>query len=472
MIRRQTDAHVTRPLTRVLVIDPELPEDDVLVETLPAHGFAVRLVREGASAEVQLRLWHPHVVLLELVLPDGSGLEWFRRCRGALARTPVLVVTRHATVSMTVEMLGEGVFTLLEKPVATSLLLEHLQRALAQRAATVDHTLRAEFEPGAETFGTMVSRAPGMRDAFRLARAAAPTEANVLIVGENGTGKELMASALHDHSLRASRPFIRLNCAAIPGDLLESELFGHKRGSFTGATADKKGLLEMAQGGSVLFDEIAEMPLALQVKMLRVLQEREFRPVGSTTSQRADVRVICATNVEPDDAVRRGMLREDLLFRLNTLVLSLPPLRERGGDVALLTGRFIADFAERHRRPVSGIEPAALRALERHPWPGNVRELEHVIERAVILCMRSHIAVDDLPDSVRHPTHLSRHGSMPIGQSLEEIERIAIVQTLERTRGNKRAAAAMLGIHRPTLYNKLRRYGLWRAEPITTDGED
>ena len=149
-----------------------------------------------------------------------------------------------------------------------------------------------------------------------------------------------------------------------------------------------------------------------------------------------------------------------------------PPLRERGGDVALLTGRFIADFAERHRRPVSGIEPAALRALERHPWPGNVRELEHVIERAVILCMRSHIGVHDLPDSVRHPTHLSRHGAMPIGQSLEEIERIAIVQTLERTRGNKRAAAAMLGIHRPTLYNKLRRYGLWRAEPITTDGED
>jgi DNA-binding NtrC family response regulator len=455
---------VTRPLTRVLVIDPELPEDDVLVETLTANGFAVRLVREGACAEVQLRLWHPHVVLLELVLPDESGLDWFRRCRGALGRTPVLVVTRHATVSMAVEMLGDGAFTLLEKPVAYGALLEHLQRALAQRAATADETARAEFEPGAETFGTMVSRASGMREAFRLARAAAPTDANVLVVGENGTGKELMAAALHDHSARASRPFIRLNCAAIPGELLESELFGHRRGAFTGATADKKGLLEMAQGGSVLFDEIAEMPLALQ--------EREFRPVGGTTSQRADVRILCATNVDPDDAVRRGLLREDLLFRLNTIVLSLPPLRARDGDVALLTARFIVEFAERHRRPVSGIEPAALRALERHPWPGNVRELEHVIERAVILCTQAHIGVEDLPDSVRHPTHLSRHGVMPIGQSLEEIERIAIVQTLERTRGNKRAAAAMLGIHRPTLYNKLRRYGLWRAEPVTTDGED
>jgi DNA-binding NtrC family response regulator len=463
---------VTRPLTRVLVIDPELPEDDVLVETLTANGFAVRLVREGGCAEVQLRLWHPHVVLLELVLPDESGLDWFRRCRGGLGRTPVLVVTRHATVSMAVEVLGDGAFTLLEKPVAYGALLEHLQRALAQRAATADETARAEFEPGAETFGTMVSRAPGMREAFRLARAAAPTDANVLVVGENGTGKELMAAALHDHSVRASRPFIRLNCAAIPGELLESELFGHRRGAFTGATADKKGLLEMAQGGSVLFDEIAEMPLALQVKMLRVLQEREFRPVGGTTSQRADVRILCATNVDPDDAVRRGLLREDLLFRLNTIVLSLPPLRARDGDVALLTARFIVEFAERHRRPVSGIEPAALRALERHPWPGNVRELEHVIERAVILCTRAHIGVEDLPDSVRHPTHLSRHGVMPIGQSLEEIERIAIVQTLERTRGNKRAAAAMLGIHRPTLYNKLRRYGLWRAEPVTTDGED
>jgi DNA-binding NtrC family response regulator len=463
---------VTRPLTRVLLVDPEVPEDDPLVTGLETHGHAVRVVREGASAEVQIRLWRPHVVLLELVLPDESGLDWLRRCRGALNRAPVLIVTRHATVPLAVEGLGEGAVTLLEKPVALPGLLSHLQRALAQRAATFDEATRGELETGVETFGTLVSRAQAMRDAFRLARAAAPTDANVLIVGENGTGKELMASALHEHSLRANGPFIRLNCAAIPGELLESELFGHRRGSFTGALADKKGLLEVAQGGSVLFDEIAEMPLALQVKLLRVLQEREFRPVGGTTSLRADVRIICATNMDPEDAVRRGLLREDLFFRLNTIVLGLPPLREREGDISLLVVRFIVQFAERHRRPVSGIEAAALRVLERHPWPGNVRELEHVIERAVILCVGSEIRVEDLPDAVRHPSVSPRTSSMPIGQSLEEIERLAIVQTLERTRGNKRAAAAMLGIHRPTLYNKLRKYGLWRAEPVTGLAEE
>ena len=268
-------------------------------------------------------------------------------------------------------------------------------------------------------------------------------------------------------------PFIRLNCAAIPGDLLESELFGHRRGAFTGATADKKGLLEVAQGGSVLFDEIAEMPLSVQVKLLRVLQEREFRPVGDTTSIHADVRVLCATNVDADEAVRRGLLREDLFFRLNTIVLQPAAApRTPGGHRA--AGRLDSSCSSRNGTGAmcSGIEPAALRALERHAWPGNVRELEHVIERAVILCVGPDIRVEDLPDAVRYPAGPPRQATMPIGQSLEEIERLAIVQTLERTRGNKRAAAAMLGIHRPTLYNKLRRYGLWRAEPITPAGED
>jgi DNA-binding NtrC family response regulator len=462
---------VTRPLTRVLLIDPEIAEDDPLVAGLEAHGYTVRLVRDGATGEVQVRLWRPHVVLVELVLPNESGIDWLRRCRGTLRYAPVLVVTRHATVPLAVEALGEGAFTLIEKPADLKLLFAQLQRALAQRAAALDEPARNELEPGVEAYGHMVSRSQAMRDAFRLARAAAPTDANVLIVGENGTGKELMASALHDHSLRADAPFIRLNCAAIPAELLESELFGHRRGAFTGATADKKGLLEVAQGGSVLFDEIAEMPLSLQVKLMRVLQEREFRPVGSTVSLRADVRVLCATNVDPEEAVRRGVLREDLFFRLNTIVLSLPPLRDREGDIPLLVVRFIAQFAERHRRPVTGLEPAALRVLERHPWPGNVRELEHVVERAVILCPGTEIRVEDLPDTVRNPTAVGRLAGMPIGQSLEEIERLAILQTLERTRGNKRAAAAMLGIHRPTLYNKLRKYGLWRAEPISEAGQ-
>lgn len=457
---------MTRPLTRVLLVDPELREDDPLVHAIESRGYAVRVLRDGESAEVQLRLWRPHLVLLELLLPDESGADWLRRCRITLDRAPVIVVTRHATVAGAVEILGEGAFTLFEKPVAADLLLAAMQRALAHRPP-LDDAARPGSEPGVETFGRLASRAQAMRDAFRLARAAAPTDANVLIVGDNGTGKELMAAALHEHSLRRDGPFIRLNCAAIPAELLESELFGHRRGAFTGATADRKGLLEVAQGGTVLFDEIGEMPLPLQVKLLRVLQEREFRPVGATASLRADVRVLCATNLDPDEAVRRGQLREDLFFRLNTIVLSLPPLREREGDIPLLAARFVAQFATRHQRPVDTLEPAALRALERHVWPGNVRELEHVIERAVILCAGHEIRLEDLPDVVRQPGSALRTGALPIGQSLEEIERIAILQTLERTRGNKRAAAAMLGIHRPTLYNKLRKYGLWRADPIS-----
>ena len=462
---------MTRPLTRVMLVDPEIREDDPLVHAIESRGYAVRLPRDGESAEVQIRLWRPQVVILELVLPDESGADWLRRCRITLDRAPVIVVTRHATVARAVEILGEGAFTLFEKPVPIETLLNAMQRALAHRPVAGDDAARVGSEPGVESFGRLASRAQAMRDAFRLARAAAPTDANVLIVGDNGTGKELMAAALHEHSLRRDGPFIRLNCAAIPAELLESELFGHRRGAFTGATADRKGLLEVAQGGTVLFDEIGEMPLPLQVKLLRVLQEREFRPVGATTSLRADVRVLCATNLDPDEAVRRGQLREDLFFRLNTIVLSLPPLREREGDIPLLAARFVAHFAERHQRPVDTLEPAALRALERHSWPGNVRELEHVIERAVILSSGHEIRLEDLPDVVREPSTLPRPGALPIGQSLEEIERIAILQTLERTRGNKRAAAAMLGIHRPTLYNKLRKYGLWRADPVS-DAED
>ena len=376
---------------------------------------------------------------------------------------------------MTVEMLGEGACTLLEKPVAHGGSCSSISSARSHSVLPrVDQVVASGVRAGrGDLRDDGVACVQGMRAAFRLARAAAPTDANVLIVGENGTGKELMASALHDLSFRAARPFIRINCAAIPGELLESELFGHRRGAFTGATADKKGLLGSPQGGTLLFDEIAEMPLALQVKLLRVLQEREFRPVGGTT-QPAGRR---ARDLCHQRRTRRGGAARRCCARTCCSDSTPSCSRCRRCASARATspcwpGGSSSEFAERHRRPVSGIEPQALHTLERHPWPGNVRELEHVIERAVILCIGSDIGLEDLPDTVRHPMTLPRHGTMPIGQSLEEIERLAIVQTLERTHGNKRAAAAMLGIHRPTLYNKLRRYGLWHAEPVTaTDGE-
>jgi transcriptional regulator with PAS, ATPase and Fis domain len=316
-----------------------------------------------------------------------------------------------------------------------------------------------------QELGRLISRDAAMVQAFDMIRTAAPTVVNVLILGENGTGKELVATAIHELSQRRDQPFVKINCAAIPSELLESELFGYRRGAFTGAMGDKKGLFEVASKGSLLLDEIGEMPTHLQVKLLRVLQDREFMPVGGTSSVKADFRLICATNIDPMEQVRLGKLRKDLFFRLNTITVELPPLRERRIDIPLLAHRFLAQFCDRHDRVLRGFEPAAMRALERHVWPGNVRELEHVVERAVILGRGPQIVVGDLADSVIHPgaTAVPRTAQLG-GCTLQEVERVAILQTLEMTGWNKRATANMLGIHRPTLYNKLRKYRLWRRE--------
>jgi transcriptional regulator with PAS, ATPase and Fis domain len=319
--------------------------------------------------------------------------------------------------------------------------------------------------PPAQELGRLVSRDTAMFRAFDLIRTAAPTVVNVLILGENGTGKELVATAIHELSQRHERPFVKINCAAIPSELLESELFGYRRGAFTGAIGDKKGLFEIASKGSLLLDEIGEMPTHLQVKLLRVLQDREFRPVGGTTSVHADFRLICATNIDPMEQVRAGKLRKDLFFRLNTITVELPPLRERRVDISLLANRFLNQFCDRHDRSFRGFEPAAMRALERYAWPGNVRELEHVVERAVILGRGLEIVVGDLADVVTHPSTSAVPRTAQLGGcTLQELERVAILQTLEMTGWNKRATANMLGIHRPTLYNKLRKYRLWRRE--------
>jgi len=312
------------------------------------------------------------------------------------------------------------------------------------------------------TFASLVARSSSMHQLFRMIKTVAPTDANVLIQGENGTGKELVATAIHEHSLRRDRPFIKINCAAIPSELMESELFGHKRGSFTGATADKVGLMELADGGSLLLDEIGELPMALQVKLLRVLQEREFRPVGGLRVIRPNFRLICATNVDIEAAVEDGKVRADLYFRINTITLTIPPLRERRDDIPLLSACFLEKFRAKHRHAVDRIAPDAQQALLQYRWPGNVREFEHVIERAVIVADGSTITVHDLPSTVTglSPRPASSAFTIPPDHTLAEIEKLAILHTLEQTRGNKRKAATLLGVYRPTLYSKLRKHGL------------
>ena len=297
-----------------------------------------------------------------------------------------------------------GAHSFVEKPIEPDTLLAMLERAIERRDLVGENLLLKQKLEGQFRFGNIIGKSKKMHEVLELVESVAGSDANILIQGENGTGKELIANAIHYNSKRAKGPFIKINCAAIPKDLIESELFGYKKGAFTGAQTDKEGLFEMAEGGSLLLDEIGEMPPYLQTKLLRVLQEREYRPIGSDRIVRVDFRLICATNIDLDAALRDGKLREDLYFRINTITLRVPPLRERTEDIPLLCEHFLEKYRERHQRNVKSIAPAAYHVLIRHRWPGNVRELENVIERGVLVAKGTEITVNDLPESLRTET--------------------------------------------------------------------
>ncbi len=452
---------------RVLVVDDEPDAAEALTLLLKPRGYDVRVAATGDSARPVVSAWRPHVVLLDLMLPDVNGLDLLRDFRTAVPDTQVIMVTGYGSVPKVVEAMNDGAFGFIEKPIDAMLLLAVLGKATEKLALTTENRrLRSELHDHA-SLDDMVARSDKMKQLFTLVRKVAPSDASVLIVGENGTGKELVASALHQNSKRAKGPFIKINCAAIPSELIESELFGHKRGSFTGALVDRPGVIELADGGSLLLDEIGEMPAALQAKLLRVLQEREFTPVGSTRPIKSDFRLICATNMNLDAALADKKLRQDLYFRINTFTLSIPALRERTTDIPLLAQYFLERYSSRHQREVIGIHPDAMRVLQRHRWPGNVRELEHAIERAVIVATESQIQAADLPASLRDAEpSLAHDDAIPAHHTLEEIERMAILRTLERTQWNKRAAATILGVYRPTLYSKLKKYNLLKRPAV------
>jgi DNA-binding NtrC family response regulator len=425
---------------------------------LESRGYVAQTATTGAESEQIRESWKPQLVLMDSKLPDVDGTELLTRFKAAGSSAQIIMITGHGSVSLAVDAMKAGAYSFIEKPVDPDVLLAVMEKALERSVLSEENQrLRDQLQHHAG-FANIVSTGTKMGRLFQLMSLVAPTDANVLIHGESGTGKELVASAIHEHSKRANGPFIKINCAAVPSELMESELFGHKKGSFTGAVADKVGLVELASGGSLLLDEIAEIPPQLQVKLLRLLQEREFMPIGSTRVVRPDFRLICATNASLDPATRK--IREDLFFRINTITLEIPPLRDRPEDIPLLSEHFLSKFAKRHERDVRAIHPAAQDALLRHAWPGNVRELEHVVERAVIVAEGTEIQIDDLPDILDLPetaqAPMVDHGQL----TLAEIERQAILQTLERTNGNKRAAASILGVYRPTLYGKLRKYKL------------
>ncbi len=448
----------TSPI-RVLIVDDNADTLEWMKVLLEHDGYATQTADSGAAAEQIRDAWHPQLVLMDLRLPDIDGTKLLTRFKEAAPATEIIMISGHGSVARAVDAMKAGAYSFIEKPVDPDVLLAMITKALERlRLSDENQRLRAQLK-GRDRFGDILGSSEKMQQLFQLISLAAPTDANILIHGESGTGKELVASAVHQNSKRADGPFIRINCAAVPAELIESELFGHKKGAFTGANSDKVGLVQLAEGGSLLLDEIAEVPQQTQVKLLRLLQEREFRPVGGSNLVRANFRLICSTNAPLDPQASK--LREDLYFRINTITLEIPPLRNRPEDVSLFCEHFLTKFARQHERAVQGIHSAARNALLRYSWPGNVRELEHVLERSVIVATGEEITLQDLPDIFQQPQRSPAPRDALVGQlTLAEIERLAILQALERTNGNKRAAASMLGVYRPTLYGKLRKYKL------------
>jgi len=445
---------------RVLAIADDAGMTDWLKTVMEVDGYEVRAVTSGANGEEVFRYWRPDVVLTALSLPDIDGIDLLRRLKDIDPQPETIVIGGQGTITRAVEAGRAGAFFFLEKPVTEDGLMDLLRKAARRTEERVEHQHLKEQVREQYSFANVVGQSRVMKELFDLIESVAASDANILIQGENGTGKEVIANAIHHQSNRASGPFIKINCASIPKDLIESELFGYKKGAFTGAFADKIGLLEMAEGGSLLLDEIGEMPPYLQTKLLRVLQEREYRPIGSDRLVTVDFRLICATNIDIEVALRENKLREDLYFRINTIALRVPPLRERTEDIPLLCNHFLSKFNRRYQKVVRSVSPSAYHLLIRNRWAGNVRELENAIERAVLVCKTGEITSADLPESIREENITVQEFSIPPHRTLAEIERMAIVQTLQRTNWNKQEAAQILGLYRPTLYSKMKKHDI------------
>lgn len=448
---------------RILVVDDEESMTDALRLNLVEEGYTVDTAATGGQAIELFDQGGHHLAICDLQLPDMDGLEVMRHIKDARPNTEVIMVTAHGTTTKAVAATKAGAFDFVDKPLNFEELALRVQNALMHRELVDENTnLRRQMSTRSEYFNIIGSSKP-MQTIYETIEAVAKSDANVLIVGESGTGKELIANAIHYNSLRARKPFIKVNCAALPRELIESELFGHTKGAFTGAHADKEGLVQHAAGGSLMLDEIADLPVELQPKLLRVLQERSYRKIGSEKTYAVDFRLISSTNRLPADAIRDGLLRDDLFYRISTITIHVPPLRDRSEDIQLLTEHFLHMYAKKYDRQIAGVSQAAYQRLFGHTWPGNVRELQNVIERAVLLAKGNRIEPVDLPfdnGSLPEGSPAGASWDVPANLTLEDIERLVIEKTLQRTGGNKQAAANLLGIYRPRLYSKIRKYNI------------
>ena len=456
---------------RILIIDDERPILLTLEALLSRHNYQVETAATAASGLKLLKDKSPALVLLDLQLPDAEGLETLDQIKTERPETQVIILTAHDTLSNAIESIKRGAYHFISKPYASEELLSLMDRALEKqsllreteelRQRTQQLEKRLEI---AETRAVPIFKSKAMQQIEELINAMAPSEANVLITGESGVGKEVIANLIHVRSRRAEKPMVKLNCAAFPQTLIEGELFGYMKGAFTGATNDFPGMIAEASGGTLFLDEISEMPADLQTRFLRVLQEREYRSLGSTRTLKADFRLIAATNRPVAQALAENRLRTDLYYRLNTFQIEVPPLRERKEDIPPLVAFFVKQFAQQLGKSEPSIAPDAFQKLVDYSWPGNVRELQNAMEYAVVLARQDLVGVKELPAEVQLPTVLQRTERAAAAQqgvqSLDDMERATILQALAQCHGNKKKAAQLLGIQRPTLYNKMKRYAI------------
>ena len=446
---------------KILIIDDDATFRLTLRATLEQAGYEIHEAEDGRIGLQRLQEMVFDLILLDLRMKDMQGDEALRRIKEMSPAVPVVIITAYATVQTAVETLKQGAFDYLIKPVDMDALLAIVSKALRYYELESENQVLKERIGEQFDFSRILGRSKKMRDVLEVLTLAAPSDATILILGESGTGKELIANAIHENSPRKDRAFVKVNCAALAENLLESELFGHERGAFTGAVQQRKGRFELAAGGTIFLDEIGDMALSTQAKILRVLQEGEFERLGSSKTLKVDVRVVAATHRDLPRAIEEGRFREDLYFRLSVVTIELPALRERKEDIPTLAEHFLKKYAEKNQRLIKGFAPKTMDLLVRYDWPGNIRELENMVERAVILCRDEYIQPGCLPGQFQELAGSEEAGETGVrpGHSIREVEKELILKTLEQTGGNRTRAAEILGITRRALQYKLKEYG-------------
>jgi DNA-binding NtrC family response regulator len=452
------------PQEKILIVEDEENERQGLAELVSGWGYRTETARDGQEGWEKVVSWTPSIVVTDLKMPRIGGMELLEKIGGHSQTVAVVVVTAQGTIDSAVHAIRMGAYDYIQKPIDTNRLKTILQNVSALRDTKVELEVTRRKLRDSGNLGSLVGSSKKMQETFRLVEMVAPSTASVLITGESGTGKELLARTIHELSPRKPKPFIPINCAAIPETLIESEVFGHEKGAFTGALERRVGCFELAEGGTLLLDEIGEMPVATQAKLLRVLEDRKLRRLGSKIETTVDVRVLAATNKVPEEAVASGQLRNDLYYRLNVFNIHMPPLREHKEDIPELVRALLQELNAKHGRNVQMVSEAVMNQFQAYSWPGNIRELRNSLERAAIVCDSSVVETKHLPPGFGHvPLRPAVHDPnalhLGVGTTVEEAERLLILKTLESTNNNKTRAAEILGISLKTLHNKLKEYG-------------